>query len=211
MPYQYSSPASVIIEAIAQSPEELEIFSQCRWDFKPREWIVDAPTQELFNAVQVHLETIARAAFQMKAESLIIACKGIALNTFETRLVPVWMRVAGQPKVPLIHRLDDDRPIAVIRMSDNKGLFCTQELGRLEKCNPNDYIGADIRQQYNVPGAFEQYISDLETHKFLDDYSLPVLNALGHKKQQRLRAWLSKWRGEDVRVVQVLWDEEENG
>lgn len=198
--------SSLVARTIAQTPEQFIVFSQCAFRFKDSNMVVDTPSEEALDGVRSHLGALTRFAIGMDAKKILLSLKGIVQNPpLDVKSLAIWSQHQQPAGVPLLPRLGDDRAIVIARMSDHKILCCTSELGRIEKVKPNDLIG-DSLLKFNIPEVLDKYISDLLHHQFLDAYEMSVLDGLGNKKDQVVRAWLTQMNGEIVRVVQVLED-----
>ncbi|MBL1177623.1 hypothetical protein [Pantanalinema sp. GBBB05] len=196
--------SNFVAQFVAQSPEQLTVFSQCQFRFKDTNVVVDSPSEEILDGVRSHLGALLRFAIAMDKSKIILSLKGIATNPLDVKSLAIWNR-HQTPSIPLLPRLGDDRAIVVARMSDHKILLATSELGRLEKVSPNDLIGDNLAR-FNIPEIFDKYLADLIQHQYLDNYEMPVLDGLGNKKHEVVRAWLTTYNSEIVRVVQVLDD-----
>lgn len=196
---------AIIAQALAQSPEQLKLFSQCQWKVKDNNLIIDCPSEKLLEEVRSHPDSITRIASRMEVDRVLMAVRGIIVNPFETPLLVKFVERYRRSNIPKVS-LHDERAIAIIRMADHRGVFCSDALGQLDKVNPNDYVGDNIAAKYNIPEVFDRYMRDLYQHRFLDNYEMDVLDGLGNKKHQVVRVWLSDFRGEECRIVQVLDD-----
>lgn len=151
--------------------------------------------------IEAQLGAIAKAAFRRRFYWLIVKTND---NELVTQFDPATIMEFEQSAIPLIHVMPNtDRPIAIVRMADHKGLYCTDQIYLASGARPNDWIGKDM-SKYHIADEMERYVRALMQHGYLDDFSYRALNFQGQEIEQTVRAWLTTWRGDLVRVVENL-------
>lgn len=169
--------------------------------------IIECKTRSVLQAVRSKIDGICRKiiALDMQVNRILLIYNGEVRSDIQPDLVLQWLN-SSPVSIPLLNALPSevDSEIAVIRMKDHRGLFITDRLADADRANPNDWTGGNIEERFNIPEHFERYITDLIRHQSLTDYPLICLDGEGNKQRQIVNAWLSTWRGDLVRVVEVL-------
>lgn len=108
------------------------------------------------------------------------------------------------PPLDALFAMSSTENLCLIRMGDNKTLFCTEALAEVDHTDSASWIGIDAKERLNIPGEFERFIKALETDRFLKNFDFDVLDFRGERMHQHINAWLINWRGAKCRLVQVL-------
>lgn len=171
--------------------------------------LIDCPRDDLVQAIRGEILGISERAIAIGIDEILLSENGKLRSPINPRLVIQWvqnMPPSFEATIPIIQTIPTSSPVelAIIRMSDNKGLFITDKLATTDRANPNDWLGGDIGARFNIREHFEPYASALSKHQSLTEYSLICLDGSGNKQEQIVNAWLTTWRGDLCRVVEVL-------
>lgn len=151
-------------------------------------------------AVRGQIAVICQKVVGLGVAEIRLFCGNQLRNSFNPQTLCQW---TGGYTLPLLGQLPDSGAVAIIRMTDNKGLYITEDLAKSDRAHPNNWTGASI-DAFNIPEHFDRYISALMHYQHLSHYELVCLDGAGNKQQQIINAWLTQWRGDLVRVVEVL-------
>lgn len=169
---------------------------------------IDCPSDLLVQAIRDDIIGISERAIALGIDEILLSENGKLRSPINPRLVIQWVQAmpASEATIPIIETIPTDEPVelAIIRMSDNKGLFITDKLATTDHAHPNDWLGGNIGLKFNIPEFFEPYTTALIKHQTLTDYRLICLDGHGNKQEQIVNAWLTLWRGDLCRVVEVL-------
>lgn len=137
-------------------------------------------------------------------KEVILSLDGKERNRVQPELILQWQE-PDEPTIAIFQSIptNTEQAIAIIRMSDNRGLFCTDRAAEADGANPNDWVGENILK-FNIREHFDRYIADLHNHRSLTEYELTCLDGQGNKQIHIINARLLTWRGDLVRVVEVL-------
>ncbi|MEP0873813.1 PAS domain-containing protein [Trichocoleus desertorum AS-A10] len=92
---------------------------------------------------------------------------------------------------------------SIIRMADNVGLFCNDQVEQTSGAKPNDWVGKNMRL-YHVPEELSRYINALHKERTLNEfrYIAPFMDGRLHRFCVNAR--LVTYRGDLCRLVKVL-------
>lgn len=169
--------------------------------------LIDCRSDARLQAVRDRIDGICRrvVSLEIPVNKIFLLQNEVVRSEIDPHLVLQWVK-SGMSQAPLIRLLptEFEASIAIIRMADHKGLFATDRLAQDDRVNPNDWTGDDIGSRFNIPEFFDKYLNDLIRHQMLNQYPLVCLDGEGNQQEQIINAWLTSWRGDLVRVVEVL-------
>lgn len=95
------------------------------------------------------------------------------------------------------------RPYTIVRMRDNKILYASQEVA-VTGTKANDMLGKNSRDWW-IDDDYWKFIDALETHGAITSYSYrALLMANNQPAHFTVDARRTQWRGDDVRIVELL-------
>lgn len=199
--------AATTQEAIAQwiGGDELtkKILSACDFSgIRDGAIFINCP-EDLLNEIREISGTVCVSPLALiGVQKIYLVSNGIIRNQFNT--ITAMDYLVGMPLPPIIQSIpNSNQAIAIVRMGDHKGLFCTNGIERFSQAKPNDWTGEDM-SKYHIPAELNRLVERLEKHRYLSQFEYNCIDFTGAKRRQTVNAWLTVYNNDLCRVIEVL-------
>lgn len=202
------SPQEILIQWLSAGDRAFaELLRQCVITLDSQ-ILIDCPHLTTRRQIQRKPELLAIAAKRLQKPKITLRCPNAddikftpemifqqLSNYFSTiEIPPLGLTLPG-------HTLGD--AIAIVRMSDHKGLYCSNEIERHSRAKVNDWTGENM-SRFHIPEELQRFTGALITHGYLDEFQYRALTFEGQPIEMTVSAFLGTYQGDLCRVVQVI-------
>lgn len=180
------------------SPDIEKALQKCLFSLDNDELVMDIPS-DLLDVVLSNPSIFARPQLTKRVE---IRCDGNHFTSIDPRWALAYLKASDDSHIlKLLER--QDIPLTVVRMVDNKILFANQPV-IVTGTSANDMLGKNSRDWW-IDDQYTRFIEKLTQCGSVREHGYKALLMKdGQPANFTVNASITRWRGDDVRVVEVL-------